>query len=438
MNLEILIIRSVLLIWKGTRYHLGVEKLRVLNVSSGDLIGSRFNGYDWHDNLLNFGVETSMLVHWNHISTFDWVDQLENFNKGDRAESAIRKRYQLNQYQGDETANLPWSSNIFNHPFYKSADVIHLQIVHDGTLDFHTIGRIMKEKPTVWTWHDPWPLTGHCVYPMNCSRWEKGCGHCPDLVRPFRVGRDKTKENRISKENLIAGKYSLHVSTNWFADLIAAKEITNLPKPIVIPFGINSQQFTKIDKSQARKKLGIPKESFVVGIRATFEKQKNYKSFLNAMDLMPKIKNMTILTLQEINTLAKNTSKFNVIDLGWTNDNLELAEFFAAIDLFIMPSEYETFGFMSIEAMSTGTPVLAIGGTAIDEICDLKQNGYSLIDGSPAEIVKSLLQIHDNQNELRVRGEKSQNHIKRNFDMNVFCKELVELYHSTKEDFNRK
>ncbi len=411
--------------------------MRVLNVSSGDLVGSRFNGYDWHDHFLKLGIETNMLVHWNNSSSFEWVDQLQKFKAGDPMENAIRKRYQLNQFLGDEDRSLPWSRRIFDHHFYKSADVVHLQVVHDGTLDIGTMERIMKEKPTVWTWHDPWPMTGHCIYPMGCNRWNLGCGECPDLLRPIRIGRDKTKENRARKATLIGGKYALHVSTQWFADLIEGQHLTGLPKPLVIPFGIDSKQFNSSDRRSARESFNLSEDDFVIGVRATSEKQKNYNSFLDAMDIIPRIKNLRVVTLQEVGTLAKHSEKLKPVDIGWTNDNETLSQFFAAIDLFVMPSRYETFGFMAIESMSTGTPVLAIEGTAIDEICKLKENGYALESGSPKEIVRAILEIYSNREDLMIRGLRSRAHVEEKFDIVEFTSRLAQLYRFTVENFTR-
>lgn len=412
--------------------------LRILNISSGDLVGSRFNGYDWHDHFLNLGIETYLLVHWNHSSSFEWVDQLEKFKVGDPMETAVRKRYQLNQFLGDEDRKLPWSGKVFDHRFYKSADVIHLQVVHDGTLDIATMERIMKEKPTVWTWHDPWPMTGHCIYPMGCNRWNKGCGECPDLVRPIRIGRDKTRANRIRKSTLIGGKYALHVSTQWFADLIDSQHLKGLPKPLVIPFGIDSKKFNLSDRRSARESFNLSDDDFVIGVRATKEKQKNYNSFLDAMDIIPNIKNLRVITLQEVRTLAKHEEKLNSIDIGWTNDDKTLSQFFAAIDLFVMPSIYETFGFMALESMSTGTPVLAIKQTAIDEICNLQENGYALESGSPKEIVEAILKIYSNREDLMVRGLKSRAHVEDKFDIVEFTSRLAQLYRITAENFYMK
>jgi glycosyltransferase involved in cell wall biosynthesis len=405
-----------------------VKEISVLNISSGDLVGSRFNGFDWHEDLKKFGINSKMLVGWNHNSKMDWVDSLSNREDGSFEKTRDKVFLKLALHDGIEYAKYPWSSKIFDHPWYKNADVIHLQIVHDGTLDLRTISRIIEEKPTVWTWHDPWPMTGHCIYPMDCKNWSIGCGNCPDLLRPFSVAKDRTRENRLEKRKAVGGNYILHVATEWFANLVESDSIATHPVPTVLPFGINDKWVTKLSRSDSRQALGISEDNFVIGLRSVTEPQKNLELVQSALKFLPIGTKLTILTIQNLGAFNGLKDVFEIVEIPWTNDNKTLAEFYSSLDLFVMPSRWETFGFMALEAMSYGAPVAALSGTAISEVCDIEENGYVISENSGSVLADIILRAIGDPDQVRHLGEKSMRFVSESRDYQKFLHGLCEIY----------
>ena len=338
--------------------------------------------------------------------------------------------------RGFEFADYYWSKSIFKNKQYKDADLVHLQVVHDGTLSLDVIERIVLEKPTLWTWHDPWPLTGHCVYPMTCARFDLGCGSCPDLKRPFAVGVDRTKENRRKKYELIMHLSSIHVSTNWFASLIKTSLVGVNLEINILPFGIDSNRFNEKEKSAIRAKFGIESQNFVIGIRATSNPQKNFDLFLQSLALLPPDPNLVIITIEASGLLQQYDKKFRIIEMPWTNNDENLLDFYNLLNVFLMPSHYETFGFMGLEAQSCGIPVIGSANTALDEILNLKENGY-LIDGNkPEELSHLLARLPELSKDLELKSKLSRNNVVLNFNQEVFLDNLVLLYKKTIENFS--
>ena len=62
-------------------------------------------------------------------------------------------------------------------------DVVHLHNLHGYYIHIGLLFRYLKERniKVVWTLHDCWPFTGHCVHFQNagCEKWKEGCYHCP-------------------------------------------------------------------------------------------------------------------------------------------------------------------------------------------------------------------------------------------------------------------
>lgn len=59
----------------------------------------------------------------------------------------------------------------------------------------------------------------------------------------------------------------------------------------------------------------------------------------------------------------------------------ELSEAYASADVFIMPSETETLGFVVLEAMASGVPVVAVAAGGLTDIVQHSQTGERLLGG---------------------------------------------------------
>lgn len=412
------------------------DVLKVLNISSGDKIGSRFNGFDWMDAFRTIGVESTLAVHWNHNSSDSRVTNLAG-----RRSHLLKKAYWRAIYLeylklGKEDGDYPWAKSLFRNPNYKNADLVHFQIIHDGTLDFKTISRVMREKPTLWTWHDPWPLTGHCVYPETCERFNQGCGSCPDLHRPFNVSIDLTRENKELKKSLIAEAQSIHISTDWFKDFVLQQHPEINSKITKIPFGLESGLSASSRKGEIRASHGITDNQLVVGCRATTEPQKNFSLIERLLESLEPSHELVILTIQDLGLLKKYEKKFKIIEIPWTNDTQKLADFYSCLDVFLMPSRYETFGFMGLEAQSAGIPVIGFAGTAMDEVCSLNLTGFQLRQNSVPELSSIINKIQQDRITLHEKSVLSQEHFAKNFSMYPFLNEMKKLYLQTIEAFN--
>ncbi len=79
-----------------------------------------------------------------------------------------------------------------------------------------------------------------------------------------------------------------------------------------------------------------------------------------------------------------------------------LAKLYAASDLFIFPSETETFGNVVLEALSCGTPVIAANAGGVKHIVSNKKNGYLCTPNSLEEFIESICTLLESP-QLRLR-----------------------------------
>ena len=84
-----------------------------------------------------------------------------------------------------------------------------------------------------------------------------------------------------------------------------------------------------------------------------------------------------------------------------------LPYYYSAADVVVMPSHYESFGLVALEAMSCGTPVIAsrVGGLSFTVVEGV--TGYQVPDGDDATMADRILHVLQDD-ELRERlGEQA-------------------------------
>lgn len=79
----------------------------------------------------------------------------------------------------------------------------------------------------------------------------------------------------------------------------------------------------------------------------------------------------------------------------------DMEEIYAIADLFLLPSEYESFGLAALEAMAAGAPVIATNTGGLPEIITQGENGYLSTVGDVANMSKDAVKILSDEKTLQ-------------------------------------
>ncbi|MBT3303920.1 glycosyltransferase family 4 protein [Candidatus Woesearchaeota archaeon] len=118
-----------------------------------------------------------------------------------------------------------------------------------------------------------------------------------------------------------------------------------------------------------------------------------------------------------------NDSKINCEFLG-KKPQSELPNYYSEADVLVIPSLKEPFGFVTLEALSCGTPVI---GSNIGGMRDVIDNtvGIKVKPGSLAELVNALKEMQKKAEGLR---KKCREYIIKNYSWTVVAKKYSEAY----------
>jgi glycosyltransferase involved in cell wall biosynthesis len=320
--------------------------------------------------------------------------------------------------------------------FYQSADAVHLHLIQGGDFSLLGLPLLTYLRPTVWTLHDPWVMTGHCVHPFGCERWLTGCGACPDLTITYPLWYDTTALLwRIKRWIFVHSDLTLVVASQWMREHVARSPLlAHLPCHL-IPFGVDLQVFSPQDQATCRARLGIPPQARVLAFRAgrPEDRFKGFPWLLEALKLWDPPEPTYLLVLQGNGRAAELQGKYHVLDLGWVNDEARVVQALGAADLFVMPSLAESFGLMAVEALACGTPVVGFDGTAMTEIVRPPRGGILV----PSKDSVALAQAIDHllrDDELRARmGREGRQIAEQDYSLQGYLERHLALYESLVE-----
>ena len=154
-------------------------------------------------------------------------------------------------------------------------------------------------------------------------------------------------------------------------------------KMVVIPPGVNVSRFYPIPSDEAKMYIGLQPEDRMILFVGRIEPLKGVDTLLEAMSCLqmkesrpvhlaiiggdpsasPEKMNAEMARLKNLcEVLGLDQS---VVFLG-VRDQDKLSYYYSAAEVVVMPSHYESFGMVALEAMACGTPVIAseVGGLA--------------------------------------------------------------------------
>lgn len=211
----------------------------------------------------------------------------------------------------------------------------------------------------------------------------------------------------------------------------------------IIPCGTDIRQFGAVDRQAARLELGIKPETKLVFYVGRFDGRKGIETLVRAVHQSQLLgdKNLKLIIAggstpgnsdgmerqrieQIINELGMN--EFTTLPGRLTQEILPA--YYAAADVCVVPSHYEPFGLVAIEAMASGTPVVAsnVGGLQFTVIPEV--TGLLVPPQDVAAFAAAIDRVLLNPQWGEKLGQAGKKHVESKFSWDGVATRLSELY----------
>ncbi len=253
-----------------------------------------------------------------------------------------------------------------------SPDIVILRNLHANYINLSMLLRYLAKRDiaTVVVLHDCWFYTGGCYHytKAGCRKWQDSCGNCP-IPNKARNSWffDRTRGMLKVKKKLFGSIPRLAVVgvSKWLTgEAKKAVAFSNAKIFKTIYNWIDGETFKARNADELREKLGLSDKKVILCVASGWSVAKGLNT---VMELSEKLcDDERILLLGNVNEKAALNDK--IIHIPPTNSTNELSEYYSLADVFVQPSLEETFGKVTAEALSCGTPAVCFDSTANPEL----------------------------------------------------------------------
>ncbi|MDP3710311.1 MAG: glycosyltransferase family 4 protein [bacterium] len=231
------------------------------------------------------------------------------------------------------------------------------------------------------------------------------------LIIP-RASRTRVVSDRIKKSIVTRG-------------LLPAEKITVLPIYTDISKFLNTISDIQTEELFGQHSLKM------IAVGRFVDKEKNFSMLIEVMKELIKTNPEAVLVIVgdglDKDSYKRQVTRYklekNVILEPWRND---LPSFLKSFDLFVMPSNYEGWGRVVIEAMASGLPILMTDVGVAGEIVGHDREGIVVPVQDKKALLRAIKDLYNNRGKLERMGEAAKNKV---IGLNPKTKkEYLELY----------
>jgi D-inositol-3-phosphate glycosyltransferase len=218
----------------------------------------------------------------------------------------------------------------------------------------------------------------------------------------------------------------------------------NQSKLVVIPPGVDVSHFYPIPSDEAKMYVGLKPDDRMVLFVGRIEPLKGVDTLIQAMSCV-QLKQVRPVHLaiiggdpaaspQEMSDEMARLQKLcddlavgqTVVFLG-KRDQDKLPYYYSAATLLVMPSHYESFGMVALEAMACGTPVIAseVGGLAY--LVKDGETGFTIPDQDPEALCEKISLLL-NDHELHATMSQQAVAYAQDYAWEKIAKQIVDVY----------
>ncbi len=225
----------------------------------------------------------------------------------------------------------------------------------------------------------------------------------------------------------------------------------------IVPPGVDLARFQPIEQSYAKSVIGVRADLRVILFTGRIERLKGVDTLLRAVALLRERRqdwdwgHIVVLIiggdpsergLLENREMARLHALRDALGLQahvhflGARDQDALPFYYAAAEMLVMPSHYESFGMVALEAMACGTPVVAsdVGGLSV--LVQHNKTGLRVKVNDPADLAQAIAALMDDSARRRRMGHRAACYAE-NYTWQKVCDRLLEVYDEARQRHQR-
>jgi D-inositol-3-phosphate glycosyltransferase len=174
----------------------------------------------------------------------------------------------------------------------------------------------------------------------------------------------------------------------------------------VVPCGVNLELFHPADKVAVRKQLGYNPDDKILLYVGRFEPLKGLDRLLEAMTYLQSYTKLQLVIVGgdgekspeslHLKQKTKSLKIGNKVKFAGRIDQKYLPPYYGLADVLVVPSHYESFGLVSLEALACGRPVVSTSVGAMDHLIRHSWAGKVVNDFSPQSLASGIETVINN------------------------------------------
>jgi len=186
-------------------------------------------------------------------------------------------------------------------------------------------------------------------------------------------------------------------------------------------------------KEEERLELGIHPDEFVILFIGRLRIQKSLETLIRAMKELEDILNLSMIVVGDgelrgqLERLCESLEVDDKITFVGTTQVPE--KYFAASDLFVLPSVFEGLGLVILEAFRAGLPVIASRIEGPSELVEHNHNGLLFEPGNYEELSYLIRKVYENQSLRKKISKNGLLAFDQKFKIENYANELEKIYY---------
>ena len=263
---------------------------------------------------------------------------------------------------------------------FRAAEGLHYDLIHSHYWLSGQVGRWLQDR-----WQVPHMVMFHTL----------------GALKNLTVQEEQESELRIATEReLVQTCQRILAATEREKEHLLRYYGARVDKIGVVPCGVNLELFHPMDKKTARRELGFADDEAMVLFVGRLSPIKGADRLLHAMPHLARRNGVRLVIIggddgqtpasQNLQRLSWELGLQEAVVFVGRVEHEKLPPYYCAADVVVLPSRYETFGLVALEALASGTPVVATPVGAMDSLIRQAESGEVVADGSPYRLAAGI------------------------------------------------